>query len=123
MNRRKFVGVAPLAGVSSGALLETAQPAPAAAFQGEKSRLKITGVKLVQVKPRRPLPRYKVLYEAWSRPDAPKSLPMNKFRSGRQGGGEMFDPNLPIFPAPSSGFTVEISTDKGVTGLGRGSCP
>ncbi len=119
MNRRSFLQTAPLAAVSAADGQESAATAQFP-FQGQKSGLKITGVRLVQVKPRRPLPTYKIQYEPASAPDAAKSLPTNKYRPGRQGGGVTHDPNVPMFPAPSSGFTVEIQTDKGITGLGRG---
>ena len=121
MKRRHFLTLTPVAcpsglALASGALAEPLPPE----FQAEKSGLKITGVRLVEVKPRRPLPPYKVAYEPWATPDTPKSLPTNKYAPGRQGGGETFDPNPPRFPGVGGAFTVEITTDKGVTGLGRG---
>ncbi len=120
MNRRSFLRTAPLASASTLGARESADAMPLLAFQEQKSGLKVTSVRLVQVKARRPLPPYKILYEPASAPSAAKSLPTNKYRPGRQGGGDTFDPNVPLFPAPSSGFTVEVRTDKGITGLGRG---
>ena len=120
MKRRNFLQIAPMAGagLAVGQAVESG-PAPLP-FQAEKSGLKITGVRLVEAKSRRPLPPYKITYEQWATPDTPKSLPTNMYRPGRQGGAETFDPNLPLFPGVGGAFTVEITTDKGVTGFGRG---
>ena len=99
MNRRDFLRAAPLA------------CAPAALpFQEEKSKLKITGVRLVQPRRVRPLEPYKpppgARLELGGAGATPMSIyPDFKPARGRTGLGD---------------FTVEISTDKGVKGYGRG---
>jgi hypothetical protein len=48
MNRRQFLKVSGAAAVTL----------PALAFQNEKTKLKITGVRIVQTRPKRPVPTY-----------------------------------------------------------------
>lgn len=120
MERRDFLHVAPGAMTSSLAVNEAlADPSPAP-FQTEKSGLKINGVRVVEARSRTTLPQYKIAYERWSSPDAPKALPTNLYTPGRQARGETFNPNLPLFPGVGGAFSVEVTTDKGVTGYGRG---
>jgi len=119
MKRRSFLRAAPMAAGLALGRKSKAEPAPLP-FQAEKSGLKITGVRLVEVKSRRRLPPYKIAYEEWSAPGAAKSLPTNLYTPGHQASGDTFDPNLPLFPGVGGAFTVEITTDKGVTGFGRG---
>ena len=107
------------AAVAPGSGLVTGEAAPLS-FQSEKSGLKITGLRLVEARSRKRLPPYKIAYETWSAPNTAKALPMNKYGPGRQASGETFDPNLPLFPGVGGAFTVEVTTDKGVTGYGRG---
>ena len=54
MNRRSFVTAAALLGMEA----NRAPAAQAPAFQGEKSKLKITGVRLVQTTPKKAPPEY-----------------------------------------------------------------
>ncbi len=104
--------MAPLAAAATLGSREDAEAAPPLAFQAEKSGLKITGVRLVEVRGRRQLPQYKA---EPTEPEVAKIL-------GSQGDsqGRMHNPNVPIFPGVGGAFTVEITTDKGVTGFGRG---
>ncbi len=121
MNRRDFLRAGPLACASL----------PPLPFQGAHSGLKITAVRLVEVRCKRQLPRYRTTpdpritrvggsgtrtrpWDIYSPDGNPQPLP------GLQPVGGMFDPNVPDFPTPFGGFTVEVTTDKGVTGLGRG---
>ncbi|HYW43300.1 MAG TPA: enolase C-terminal domain-like protein [Bryobacteraceae bacterium] len=104
MNRRNFLRL----GLASVAL-------PALPFQAEKSKLKITGVRLVRTRPRNPVPRYTPAPGSWSTGGVEVANPMSiypEYKARRS----LFQPD----PGKLGGFTVEISTDKGVKGLGNG---
>jgi L-rhamnonate dehydratase len=104
MQRRNFL-----------ALSTAAAAAPGFAFQVERSRLKITGVKLVQTRPKRPLPAYKPSPDSWSTQGVEVASPMSiypQYKAMRS----LFMPDAGKVP----GFTVEITTDKGVKGYGSG---
>src|SRR6266508_2470609 len=104
MNRRNFLRAA----MASVAL-------PALPFQSEKSKLKITGVRLVRTRPKRPVPSYKPAAGSWSTGGVEVANPMSiypEYKAQRS----LFMPD----PGKVPGFVVEISTDKGVTGLGSG---
>ena len=66
MNRRKFLKASSLLPVSAAATFgffengeaKPVPPPPPLPFRGEKSNLKITGVRVVDPKPQRPLPVY-----------------------------------------------------------------
>ena len=106
MNRRMFLAGAPAAALAA--------QAPSPATQ-EKSRLKITGVRLVRTRPRRPAPAYKPAAGSWSTQNVEVANPMSvypEYKATRS----LFFPDAGKVP----GFTVEISTDKGVTGYGNG---
>ncbi|MBI3698657.1 MAG: hypothetical protein HY238_27935, partial [Acidobacteria bacterium] len=108
MNRRSFLGLSPLA------LLGRAHAAPQA-FQAEKSKLKITGVRLVRTRPRKPLPSYAPTPDSWSTGGVEVANPMSiypEYKAMRS----LFQPD----PEKLGGFAVEIATDKGVKGLGSG---
>jgi L-rhamnonate dehydratase len=104
---------------------------PAFSFQAEKSKLKITGVRVVTAKPRTPLEKYKRVPEKWSH-GLPISTPANKyaFHAGTTDAitagpappsiEPLNDPNLPMFPMDRGAFSIEVTTDKGISGLGRG---
>ena len=77
--------------------------------------MKITGIKLVQTRPKHPLPAYKPSPDAWSTGGVEVANPMSiypKYKSMRS----LFMPD----PGKLPGFTVEISTDKGIKGYGSG---
>ncbi len=84
-------------------------------FQAEKSKLKITGVRLVQPKPARPVPDYKPTPGSWSTGGVEVANPMSiypEYKATR---------SLFMADAPEmGGFTVEVSTDKGIKGIGQG---
>jgi L-rhamnonate dehydratase len=88
---------------------------PALPFQSEKSGLKITGVRLVKTKPKRPVPSYQPAPGSWSTGGVEVANPMSiypEYKAQRS----LFQPD----PGKLPGFTVEISTDKGVKGYGSG---
>src|SRR6266508_3125789 len=104
MNRRNFLRAA----MASVAL-------PALPFQSEKSKLKITGVRLVRTRPKRPVPAYKPAPGSWSTGGVEVANPMSiypEYKAQRA----LFMPD----PGKLPGFTVEMSTDKGVKGYGTG---
>src|SRR5215467_1442874 len=103
MLRRSFLGVTALA------------PATSLAFQFEKSKLKISSVRLVNPRPRRPLPAYTPTLGSWSTTGVEVASPMSiypEYKSNRA----LFMPEA----GSLEGFTVEIVTDKGVRGYGEG---
>src|SRR6476646_11858896 len=103
MLRRDFLKLVPLAAL------------PAPAFQSTPSKMKITGVKLVQTRPKRPVPAYKPAAGAWSTGGVEVASPMSiypEYKAMRS----LFQPDAGKVPA----FTVEITTDKGVKGYGMG---
>src|ERR1043166_8533615 len=88
---------------------------PALPFQSEKSKLKITGVRLVNTRPKRPVPSYTPAPGSWSTGGVEVANPMSiypEYKAQRS----LFQPD----PGKLGGFTVEISTDKGVKGYGEG---
>ena len=103
MRRRDFLKLAPLAAL------------PAPAFQSIPSKMKITGVRLVHTRPKRPVPAYKPAEGSWSTGGVEVANPMSiypEYKPMRS----LFQPD----PGKLGGFTVEISTDKGVKGYGQG---
>jgi L-rhamnonate dehydratase len=103
MLRRAFIGLTALA------------PAAALAFQSEKSKLKISSVRLVNPRPRRPVPSYTPAPGSWSTTGVEVASPMSiypEYKSNRA----LFMPENGAL----EGFTVEIATDKGVKGYGEG---
>ena len=84
-------------------------------FRSEKSRLKITSVRLVQVRERRPLPAYTPASDSWSTSGVEVANPMSVYPE--------YKPMRSLFqPEPNqlSAFWVEVATDKGVKGYGQG---
>ncbi len=103
VNRRRFLTTALLA------------PIAAPAFQAEKSKLKITGVRLVKVKDRKAAPAYTPAPGSWSTGGVEVANPMSiypEYKAQRS----LFMADDPAI----GGFTVEISTDKGLKGYGKG---
>jgi L-rhamnonate dehydratase len=90
-------------------------PAAALAFQSEKSKLKISSVRLVNPRPRRPVPSYTPAPGSWSTTGVEVASPMSIYPE--------YKSNRALFmsdPGSLEGFTVEIATDKGVKGYGEG---
>ncbi len=105
INRRRFLQ---LSSLPLGCAL------PALSFAQEKSKLKITGVRLVSPKPNHPVLEYTPAAGSWEvggHVASPMSL-YPEYRARRS----LFLPDA----GKMQGFTVEISTDKGVTGYGQG---
>jgi len=103
MKRRSFLGAA---AVAIGAA------APTLSFQEEKSGLKITGVRLVRTRSLKPSPSYTPAPGSWSTGRVEVANPMSiypKYKATRS-----------LFGGKVRGFTVEIETNKGIKGYGRG---
>ncbi|MBL8240024.1 MAG: hypothetical protein JNM66_21565 [Bryobacterales bacterium] len=101
MKRRDFLSLA-------------AAPAlPALAWAQEKSKLKITDIKIVKTRPRKPYPAYKPADGAWSTQFVEVANPMSIYPE--------FKPRRDLFAATNvPSFTVEVTTDKGIKGYGNG---
>jgi len=109
MHRRRFLSLTPAA------LLPQAQAAPVQALAAEKSKLKITSVRLVRTRPRRPLPAYKPAAGSWSTGGVEVANPMSVYPEYKPM-RSLFQPD----PGQLSAFWVEIATDRGITGYGQG---
>ncbi len=105
MKRRSFLGLSGLAAISL----------PALSFQDEKSKLKITGVRLVKTRLKRPIPTYTPSAGSWSTSGVEVANPMSKYPEYKAT-RSLWNPD----PGKFGGFTVEITTDKGVKGYGSG---
>lgn len=106
MNRRLFLQS--LAGTAAAA----AQSQP---FAGLKSKLKITGVRLVRTRQRKQPPAYTPSAGSWSTQNVEVANPMSiypEYKATRS----LFFPDAGKVPS----FTVEITTDKGIKGYGNG---
>ncbi len=107
MDRRAFLRL--------GMAAATLPALPALPFQAEKSKLKITGVRLVTTRPKRPIPTFTPAPGSWSTSGVEVANPMSiypQYKATRS----LFQPD----PGKLGGFTVEITTDKGVKGYGTG---
>ena len=119
MNRRKFLEAGTLLSMSTiGASGEPGEAAPLPSppqlpFHNEKSGLKITSVRMVRPKPKRPLPQYEPAPGSWSTGGVEVANPMSiypKYKARRS-----------LFMADDLGpVAVEIATDKGIKGIGFG---
>ncbi len=88
---------------------------PSLTFAQEKSGLKITSVRIVTPKPKRPLPAFTPAPTAWSTQGVEVASPMSvypDYKSTRS----LFMPDANKMPT----FFVEITTDKGIKGFGQG---
>lgn len=103
-------------GMGMGAAFAPAWPRAAALPPPERdNELKITGVRLVRKRPKRPLPRYEPAPGSWLGSGSEVANPMSiypKYKAMRS----LFQPD----PGGVSSFTVEIETDKGLKGYGSG---
>lgn len=101
MNRREFLGAA------------AAVSLPPLAWAQEKSKLKITDIKLVKTRPRKPYPAFKPAPGAWSTQGVEVANPVSIYPE--------FKPRRELFAATNvPSFTVEVTTDKGIKGYGNG---
>jgi L-rhamnonate dehydratase len=108
MNRRSFLKL------SAVPALGLTRLAPVA-FAQEKSKLKITGVRLVNTRPKTPEIVYTPAPGSWSTGGVEVANPMSiypKYKPMRS----LYSPE----PGKMPSFTVEITTDKGVKGYGNG---
>jgi L-rhamnonate dehydratase len=118
MNRRHFLkssALLPLSATSIAVLGPStiAKPLPPLPFQSEKSRLKITGVRMVRPRPKRPVPSYSPTPGSWSTGGVEVANPMSIYPK--------YKPMRSLFMADDLGpEAVEIVTDKGVKGIGYG---
>ncbi len=121
MNRREFLKSSSLVPLSVGASLafssaSDARPSPTPpplSFQAEKSGLKITGVRAVSPRPRKPRISYRSAPGSWSAGAVEVANPMSIYPE--------YKPRRSLFMADGLGpEAVEITTDKGVTGIGFG---
>ncbi|PYV40995.1 MAG: L-rhamnonate dehydratase [Acidobacteria bacterium] len=121
MDRRQFLKSSPWlptgAAAALGSLGRAEAPPlalpPLLPFQDEKSKLKITSIRLVKPKPKRPLPSYTPAPGSWSTGGVEVANPMSIYPK--------YKPKRSLFMADDLGpAAVEISTDKGVKGIGFG---
>lgn len=108
--RQTLLGAAALA-VSQPTRKAAAVPAPPPV----EGTLKITGVRLVRIRPKRPAPAYEPAPGSWSTGNVEVANPMSiypKYKATRS----LFYPD----PGGVSAFAVEIETDKGIKGIGQG---
>jgi len=121
MKRREFLKTSALAPVIGAPLNEiTAQldqsvqeDLPPLAFQGLKSKLKITEVRMVRPKRKKPWPNYEPSPGAWSAGGVEVANPMSIYPK--------YKPRRSLFMAGDMGpMAVQIKTDKGVSGIGYG---
>src|SRR3974390_2414323 len=109
MDRRHFLHAACAAPVSALAA-QPGSPVP-----DVRSKLKITGVRLVSTRPRKPAPAYAPPPGSWSAQNVEVANPMSiypEYKATRS----LFFPDAGKVPS----FTVEISSDKGIKGYGMG---
>ena len=120
MNRRQFLkasaafsaayaGSVGMSDYAEGGAMPAAAALP---FQEQRSKLKITGVRAVSPRPRRPLPRYEPSPGSWSTGGVEVANPMSIYPK--------YKPRRSLFMAKLGPTAVEITTDKGVSGIGYG---
>jgi len=121
MNRREFMEASAalsVSGLSGSAPPEKGDYAPFVSpapltFRDQESKLRITGVRMVHPKPKKPMPRYEPAPGSWSTGGALVANPMSiypKYKARRDS-----------FMADDLGpDAVEITTDKGIKGIGFG---
>src|SRR5581483_8866875 len=111
MQRRSLLK---LSGISAlGAM--AAKAASPLAFAQEDSRLRITGVRMVRTRPKRPVPTYQPAPGSWSTGSVEVANPMSiypEYKAMRS----LFQPD----PGKMGLSVVEITTNKGIKGYGRG---
>ena len=117
MNRRDFLRAGVLLSACGGALAAEEGPGAEARvanpFAGQRSKLKINGVHMISPKPKKPLPAYEPTPGSWSTGGVEVANPMSiypKYKAQRS-----------LFMANDLGLpAVQITTDKGVSGMGFG---
>ncbi len=115
MKRREFLKRASVSSAAFGRVLSAsaADDAPTRAHQEARIKLKITKVRAVRPRPKRPIPSYKPTPGSWSTGSVEVANPMSiypKYKRQRS-----------LFMAGDLGpSAVEITTDKGIKGIGFG---
>ncbi len=104
MNPRSFLSISAAGGIIG---------APPSPFQIEKSKQKITSVRLVNTRAKRPLQSYTPAPIAWSVNGVDVASPRSIY-PGHNARRSLFLPDPGKVPI----FTVEVATDKGVKGYG-----
>ena len=118
MDRRNFLQAGLMSSISTAALWaqkkdDVMPTTPSPPFSEERSKLKITGVRMVRPRPRRPLPTYEPAPGSWSTGEVEVANPMSIYPE--------YKARRSLFMAPDLGpSAVEITTDKGVRGIGYG---
>ena len=121
MNRRRFmeagaalsVGVIGGSGKSEEGVASPLPQPPPLPFRDEESKLTITGVRMVRPVPKKPLPAYQPAPGSWSTGGALVANPMSIYPK--------YKPHRSLFMAGDLGpDAVEITTDKGIKGIGFG---
>ncbi|MBL8215880.1 MAG: hypothetical protein JNK87_34480 [Bryobacterales bacterium] len=107
MTRRQLLATLPFAAAS------TAISLPQFAFAQEKSKLKITGIRLVQTRPIKPPPKFTPSPGSWSTQGVEVANPVSIYPEYKATRSLFAADNVPS-------FTVEITTDKGIKGYGNG---
>ncbi len=119
MERRNFLQSSLLypAAIGMGGISLTASAATPSApdlpLLNEKSNMKIKGVRMVRTRPRRPIPSYQPSPGSWSVTGVEVANPMSIYPK--------YKPQRSLFMADDLGpEVVEITTDKGLSGIGVG---
>jgi len=86
---------------------------PRLAWADERSKLKISGVRLVEVKPKRPYPEYTSAPGSWSTQNVEVASPLSIYPEYKATRSLFAAANVPS-------VVVEVTTDRGITGYGRG---
>lgn len=112
LNRRSFLSQAlgAAAGLAASSVPIHAQPWPV------ESDLTITDVRLVRTHPRNPFPKYEPAAGSyWATREAARPIMIHPEYTGKRGPGSKWMPDASL-----GSVTVEISTNKGLKGYGRG---
>ena len=121
MNRRDFLqissllslGVLPAASHAADSDSDSQAPVAPLPFAHQRSGLVITDVRAVDPKPKRPLPAYEPSPGSWSTGGVEVANPMSIY--------PQYKPRRSLFMADDLGpSAVQITTDKGITGIGFG---
>ena len=116
LDRRDIFSLAALGTAAALMSDQKASAAPqSAGVPPVEDTLKITAVRLVEIRPRRPVPSYQPAAGSWSTGGVEVANPMSiypEYKAQRS----LFQPDA----GGVSSFTVEIETDKGIKGYGRG---
>jgi L-rhamnonate dehydratase len=117
LERRDLFSLAAL-GTAAALISEQTQASPPpypAPVPAVEDNLKITSVRLVELRPKRPVPSYEPAPGSWSTGGVEVANPMSiypEYKAQRS----LFQPD----PGGVNSFAVEIGTDKGIKGYGRG---